>query len=456
MRSLSCDLLVIGGGPAGYEAAAHAGKLGLKTVLIEKEHLGGTCLNWGCIPTKLFLGATAAIEELAAQARLRLASGSPAIDLPALQKRKGQLLKGSRQAIAAMLAKAGVTVIEGVGSLVSARAAEAATPEGAVRVSFEKCLLATGSRPAAFPGLTPDGEAVLDSTAILDLDAAPASLIVVGSGAIGLEMGQFFHRLGTKIVLVEAAAELAPLEDPEVGAALRAIFKRKGWEIHLGAKVERLANVNGQAEAVLSTGQTLQAAKALLAVGRRPNTESLGLEKLGVRFTPAGYVLTDENLRAADGVYAPGDVNGRILLAHAASHQALYCVDHAAGRTSAPYDGALTPSCVYGAPEVMRVGRSVAELRQAGREPQVSRFQLAANPIAQAYAAPHGLVKCVWDGDRLAGVTAAGHGVAALTVPAALMIRAGWTRAEAEAFIFPHPALDEALKEALLAPLQAE
>lgn len=456
MRSLSCDILIIGGGPAGYEAAAHAGKLGLKTVLVEKEHLGGTCLNWGCIPTKLFLGATAAVEELSAQARLRLASGSLAVDLPALQKRKGQLLKGSRQAIAARLAKAGVTVVEGAGALLSPGVAEAVTPEGAVRLSYRTLLLATGSRPAAFPGLVPDGETILDSTAALDLEAAPPSLLVVGSGAIGLEMGQFFHRLGAKITLIEAAAELAPLEDPEIGAALRSIFKRKGWEIHLGAKVERLRAVDGQAEAVLSTGQTLTAAKALLAVGRRPNTESLGLEKLGVRFTPAGYILTDDHLRAAEGVYAPGDVNGRILLAHAASHQALHCVDHAAGRTTAPYDGALTPSCVYGAPEVMRVGRLAAELRQAGREPLVSRFQLAANPIAQAYAAPHGLVKCVWDGERLAGVTAVGHGVAALTVPASLMIQAGWTRTQAESFIFPHPALDEALKEALLAPLQAD
>jgi len=455
----SCDLLIVGAGPAGYEAAATGARCGLKTVLLERDRLGGTCLNWGCIPTKLFLGATAAIEELESQERLKLAEGRIRINLPGLQQRKERLLEGSRKAIASMQTKAGVKVVKGELVRIEDHAAVIRAAEGSARLGYKKLILATGSRPAAYPGLARDGAAVLDSNDILGLTEAPESLIVVGAGAIGLELAQFFHRLGTRITLLEGAPRIAPAEEPDVSKVMAQALKRKGFIIRAGVKVAELATVDGQAKLTMDTGEDILAEKALVAVGRFPNSNIEGLEEAGVSFigkTPASqWIGVDECLRAADDVYAVGDVNGQTLLAHAASHQAVYAARHAAGLIDAPYASGPVPGCIYGSPETVRVGQMAGTLKNMGLSPAVSEAQLVANPIAQAYAATAGFIRVVWNEGQVAGITAVGRGVAEMATLFTVLVSQGWTRNQVKDVIFPHPALDEALHAALLAPQKA-
>jgi dihydrolipoamide dehydrogenase len=278
----------------------------------------------------------------------------------------------------------------------------------------------------------------------------PDSLVIVGAGYIGLEMAQIFGRLGARITLVEGMDRIDPMEDPEVSQALAKHYGRH-WDIRVSARVKSLETVDGKARLVLESGEEIVAAKALVSVGRRPNSEGLGLETAGIELDQRGFVRTDDCLRAAGNIYAVGDLNGRVQLAHAAEHQAGYAAAHLAGRTDAPYAPGPVPSCLYGSPETMRVGALAAEL--AGRPgAAVSRAALMANPIAQAHGANMGFVKCVWLDGRLAGVTACGFGVSGLTVQATIMVAEGWTRERVETVVFPHPSLDEALKAALLAP----
>jgi len=448
---MTCDLLVLGGGPAGYEAALEGAALGLSTTLVERDLLGGTCLNRGCIPTKLLLGATAAVEELAAQAKVRVAAGSISTDMAALTARKDRLLEATRKAMRQKLESLGVTVLSGAGRVLRPGLVRVDGPEGAQEVPYATLILATGSRPASFPGLAPDGAAVLDSDGFLALTAMPASLLVVGAGFIGLEMAQAAHRFGCSITLLDALDRVAVQEDPEVSAALLSQCKRWKWDVRLGVKVASLKTVDGRAALTLDSGETLSADKALIAVGRRPNSADLGLEALGVELPRSGFVPVDEHLRAAENVHAVGDLNGRLLLAHAAAHQARYAVRHAAGKQPGPYAPGPVPSILYGCPEALRVGRTARELQDQGLPVQVSSAPLAANPMAQAHAQTQGFVKVCWSHGKVAGVTACGYDVSRLATTAAVMVAQGWTRDQALELIFPHPTLDETLLAALAA-----
>ena len=449
------DLLILGGGPGGFDAAVEAAGSGLKTALVEAGELGGTCLNRGCIPTKLWLGATDVVDALAAQAKMRVATGSVGIDFAALQARKDKYLAATRKAMAARLAALGVDLVAGLGRVTGPGSVEVQTAAGPTTFSCRTLLVATGSRPGGFPGIMADGARVLDSTGLLALAEMPKSLIVVGGGFIGLEMAQAAQRMGATITLVDALPRLAGAEDPEVSKTLESVFKRQGWDLRLGVKVASVKTRGEQAVLVLEGGEELQADCALIAVGRRPNTVDLGLEALGATLNGAGYIQTDANLLAAPNVYAVGDVNGRMLLAHAASHQAHYVVERLLGHTTRPYDSGPVPSILYGAPEVFRAGIMAEEAKALGSSVLVSRAQLIANPIAQAHAATAGFVKCIWRDGKIAGITAVGAGVSRLACFATLIIQQGWTREDAEAFMFPHPTLDESLKAALLADKEA-
>lgn len=455
---MTCDLLVLGGGPAGYEAALEGAALGLSCTLVERDLLGGTCLNRGCIPTKLLLGATAAVEELAAQTKVRVAAGSINTDMAALCARKDRLLEATRKAMRQKLESLGVTVLSGTGRVLRPGVVRVDGPGGGQEVPYTTLVLATGSRPASFPGLAPNGAAVLDSDGFLALTAMPASLLVVGAGFIGLEMAQAAHRFGCSITLLDALDRVAVQEDPEVSAALLSQCKRWKWDVRLGIKVAFLNTVDGRAALTLASGETLFADKALIAVGRRPNSAALGLEALGLTLPKSGFVPVDESLRAAEKCYAVGDLNGRLLLAHAAAHlahaaahQARFAVRHAAGKQPGPYAPGPVPSILYGCPEALRVGRTAQELRDQGLAAQVSSAPLTANPMAQAHAQTQGFVKVCWTGGKVAGITACGWDVSRLATTAAILVDQGWTRDQALELIFPHPTLDETLMAALAA-----
>jgi len=445
------DLAVIGAGPGGFKAALTGAGLGLRTVLVEKGEFGGTCLNTGCIPTKLFLGASASVHELHAQARLKIANGSIDIDLPALQNRKQKILAGHRKAMQSRLVGAGVTIVNGAARLESKTELVAESETSANEIAFKSLILATGSRPAVIPGMVPDQNIVLDSDGLLDLEEAPESLAVLGAGAVGLEMARFFSSLGTKIILVEALGRIAPFEDPEVSEALLKIFKREGWTLHVGKKAASLEVQDGKARLMLETGEEILAQKALTAFGRTPNTQGLGLENAGITLDKRGFIQTDANLCAQGKIFAIGDVNGQAMLAHAASDQARYVVRFIAGKEKGPYSPAPIPWCVYGAPETLRVGQMAHDLKARGLPAQVSKSPLAANPIAQAHAAPHGFVKAVWSDGKLVGITAVGFNVTHLATQAAIMVQQSWTKHNVKQLIFAHPTLDEALRDALLA-----
>lgn len=454
---MTYDVVILGAGPGGSRAALEAAAAGLRVAIVDKGSFGGTCLNWGCIPTKLLLGGTAAHPLLEVQKKLKTAQGTIDFDLTALQARKTRFINGTRQALEKQLRQAGIEVIKGTARLAAPGRIEVTGGEEARELVASDTIVATGSVPASFPGLAPDGEAVLDSTALLDVTEVPDSLIIVGGGAIGLEMGDFFSRLGTAITIVEGLDRLAPTEDPEIGQTLGKLLKREGWAIHTGRRVASLSTVEGKAQLRFEDGTELVADKALMAVGRRPATNGLNLETAGATLRGAGWVATDDHLRAAPGLYAIGDVNGRTLLAHAADHQARFVVRHivSGAASSVPgYAAPVMPSCIYGHTEVMRAGATVAELVASGHDVHVSTSQLIANPIAQAYGTTSGFIRVLWAEGQVRGIAAVGHGVSHLVTLATVIVSQRWRREDVHGIIFAHPTLDEALEAALAAPSQ--
>ena len=447
---MTYDLVVIGAGPGGFDAAVEGAGYGLKVALVEKNFLGGTCLNRGCIPTKLWLGATSAIEELHNQAKLKVASGEVKVDFPALQARVQKHLVGTRKAMAMQLTKLGVDLVEGVGRLKNGKVA-VETGDGEQILEYKNLVLATGAKPVFFPGLEPDGDCVLDSDMFLALDEMPKSLVVIGAGFIGLEMAQVAHRFGAKVTVVDAMDRVAPLEDPEVSKALQSVFKRWKWDVLLEKRVAGVTTENGKGVLTLDTREKIEADKILVAVGRGPVTEGLGLNEAGVELMMRKIVV-DENLMAAPGIYAVGDANGHIQLAHAASHQAHYVAARIAGKTDGPYESGPVPSVLYGAPEAMRVGLMENEAFLTDFDTtETSKAMLAANPMAQAHASTQGFVKVIWSAGKVVGVTAVGHDVSRLATPATMIVQQGWTDDDVHKTIFPHPSLDESLLTALKA-----
>lgn len=456
---MTCDLVIVGAGPGGHAAALEAARLGCSVTVVEQGELGGTCLNWGCIPTKLFLGATAALPALAAQTRLKLVDKSAwenlaqDFSLPLLQQRKMRLLQGSRQAMEKQFKGEGIRLLKGRARLVDAGRLQVKGESGEEELAYKGLILATGSHPAFFKGMYPDGKAVLSSYHMLELEEAPESLIIVGGGAIGLEFGDFLSRFGTRIELVEALDQVAPTEDPEIGQTLGRMLKRAGWKLHLGRKVSSVSTTDSGtdrgAELTFEDGEILVARKALVAVGRKPNTAGLGLNDAGVQTDRRGAIVTDSRLRATESICAVGDCNGRIQLAHAAAHQGRFAARVLAGVEQGEYAPAAVPACIYGSHEVMRSGPLAEELRQNGPV-SVSRAMLAANPIAQAYGASQGLVKALWQEGRVRSIMAVGHGVSALSTAASCIVSQGWDVEQAREFVFAHPSLDEALAACLL------
>lgn len=466
------DVLIIGAGPAGTRAALDIVAHGQSVALVCKGLMGGTCLNVGCIPTKMLLGATAIKPMIDVQTKLKNLQADVNFNFASIQTRKDRFIAGSRKALEKRLVQAGVTILAGSASFSSPNSAEFRSENGedVQNIQFTTAIIATGSKPAAFPNLAADGDAILDSTQLLAVQEAPKSLIIVGGGAIGLEMGDFFSRLGTSITIVEGMDRLAPTEDPEVGEMLRKTFTKEGWKVITGKRVASLVTVDGQAMLTFEDGESLTAEKALMAAGRHPVSHELHLDTIGATVRGAGWINTDDNLMAAPNVFAIGDCNGRTLLAHAAEHQAKYVakyvVQNAAQNVAQnaisqitkcdklPYIPPAMPSCIYGHTEVMRVGPTVLDLQKQGNTVKVSRSQLIANPIAQSYGTTGGFVKVLWVDNKVCGMVAVGHSVSHLVTIAELLVVIQWDRTVHQDFIFAHPTLDESIDVALHAPLE--
>lgn len=450
----SFDVIIIGGGPGGTSAARVLASDGKKVALIEDSHLGGTCLNCGCIPTKFFLAASAPLGLVHDHQRFGSVSGEARVDFQALQKRKDRFIKGSSMSLGKSLQAAGITLFEGRGAC-TAPGTVALSGETPATLTASDIIFATGSHSASFPGLEPDGKTILDSTMLLAIESVPESLIIVGAGAIGIEFSDFFAALGCKVTVVEGMPQLVPTEDADIAEELRKIAQKSGRVCITGRKVASLAAKDGQAVLTFDDGESLVAEKALIAVGRRANTQGLGVEAAGGKLSPRGFAAVDEFLQAAPHCYAVGDVNGITLLAHAADHQGEWVARRILGREQGGYVAGPVPSCIFGHTEIMRVGRTAKEIFAEGGKVFVSSAPFSVNPIAQAHAASQGFAKAVWLEDSLAGMAAIGHGASHLVTAAQLLVLHGHTPESLHNFMFAHPTLDEILKSALTAPKKA-
>ncbi len=444
------DLAVIGGGPGGYEAALYGASQGLTTALFESSALGGTCLNRGCVPTKLFLGSTGVVSRLAAQSRLKLARGEARFSLPALQKRKQSVIRASGNAMLQRLNQTGVDFFQARASLQEGNIIQAKEQGFECR----SLILATGSKSGYPESLKPDHKHILTSTDALELEQVPDSLCVIGAGPVGLELAQIFSRLGTGITIVEARDRICPQEDPLVSRELASYFKRQKWRLFTRDKVSSIARDQDLLKITLDSGTMVEARKCLLALGRVPCTQGLNPGARHVQLSPGGWISINQNLEAAENLYAVGDVNGVAMYAHSAAHQARYAVSHILGRAEGPYPFAPPPSCIHGSMEVIRTGLRAEEMRAAGMDFQVSLARLASNTISQSHGSSQGFIQVFWHRDQVAGITGTGCNLSSLITLAQVICDQKWTREQAGQLIFAHPTLDEALREALLAPLQ--
>lgn len=441
------DVAVIGCGPGGMEVSRVLAKAGAKIAVVEDGQWGGTCLNKGCVPTKMLLAATAPGNVLTSLARQKEASGAIKIDYEGLSKRVWRHVGASSRTIAANLEKFGATLFVGrAGELAPGRALVAEQSGEKKEIKFKTLILATGSRPAFFPAVAPDHQVLLDSDDLLRIDHIPESLCVIGAGAIGLEFASFFSSCGTKITIVEAAPRLAPTEDKDIGDALKTACAKRGYLIYLGVGAKEARNDAGRAVLDLIDGTRIEAEVALAAVGRvgaAPNVAALG-----AKVDRRGFIEVNENLLAAENVYAIGDCNGKTLLAHAATHQGLYVARRILGETKSAYASGPIPSCIFGFVEVMRAGLS--EREAAGRgEVKVSVSPLASNPISQAFANPMGFVKAVWLDGALVGMAAVGGDVSHLVTAAELLVAGNYTPEKLNGIMMAHPSLDESLGGAI-------
>lgn len=444
------DVVILGGGPGGTQAAQVLAQGGQTVAVVEDKHWGGTCLNCGCVPTKMLLGAVAPGAQIKALERLRLAQGQVEVNFQALHQRLKRFVQGSSQVLVKNLQNMGITLITGHGQCVGPGQVQVQKEEELISLSAKQIILACGSRPATPAALAHDGHCVLNSTELLQLQSIPSSLIIIGGGAIGLELGDFFAAMGTKVTLVEGAEHILPTEDRDIAQELAKAWTKAGRVVVQGSLAQSLVTENNQAVLTLADGTIYQAEKALLAVGRSPNTHNLGATQAGCVLNPQGFVEVNSYLEAAPGVYAVGDINGQVLLAHAAEHQGAYVARRILGQDLDPYLSGPIPACVYGSVEVIRVGSTAGEAAQRSPQITMSQAPLSANVLAQSTGQIAGFVKAVWDGQHLVGMAAVGPNVSHLVTAAQLLVLEAYCRIDE--FMFAHPTLDEALAAALKAP----
>ncbi len=457
-------LVVLGSGPGGYVAALRAAQLGASVTLVEKDLIGGTCLNRGCIPTKALLASSEALARArAGQDYGFTVTGEVLPDFGAMMARKGRVVTQIRESVEVLLKKAGVKVVRGTGRLAAERrvVVESGAP-GVETVTLEadKIIIATGSEPAELPLFDFTQPTVLTSTSALELDTIPGSLLIVGAGAIGCEFASFFSELGTQITMVEMMPQMLPQEDNRLAKQFQGIYRKRGIQVLLNTKVEEITEYAADhVTAKLSDGSEVTAEKVLVSVGRRPNTAGIGLEEAGVEVDARGFIKVDEQLQtSAPGIYAIGDVNGGILLAHVASHEALVAAENCAGAApgAAPGGGArerdlrFVPSCTYSHPEVASVGLTEDQAAAKGYEPVTGTYRFPALGKAVAMGEDVGYIQLVADrkSDLLLGANMMGPHVTDLIHEVAVALQNGLSVRQLGGTIHAHPTLAEAVMEA--------
>jgi dihydrolipoamide dehydrogenase len=437
------NLIVVGGGPGGVETAQRAARRGHRVTLVERDRLGGTCTNWGCIPTKFLLSAVAAERALG---RIPDQEGWRRI-----QARKRALVEGLSRKIGQDLEREGVQVRRGVGTLVGPGTVLVTSPEGdRQELTAEAVILATGSRPTFLPGIEPDGNHILDSNALLDLSAIPVSLLIVGSGFIGTEFATLFNLLGTRVTMLEALPHILPAEDVDTAAVVQDEFRRKGVTIHTGISLRSIASTPGGVEAVLGDGRTLEADLACIAIGRTPRLEYGGPDTPSLCTDQKGGVVVSSSLETSlPGVYAVGDLTGRLLLAHTATAQAQCLVDHLSGDTRI-MEYRNIPYAVFTTPEVASVGLSEQAAQAQGIRFVRGKAPFTGNIKGRLDREQNGFVKILAAPTTglILGGTVVGPRAADMIHTLSIAILADLTADEVAHGIFVHPTLSESFKDA--------
>ncbi|MFO7722284.1 MAG: dihydrolipoyl dehydrogenase [Bacteroidales bacterium] len=455
---MNYDLIVIGSGPGGYVAAIRASQLGLKTAVVERAELGGICLNWGCIPTKALLKSAQVFNYASHAASYGVSiEGAVKPDFPAMVARSRDVAAGMSKGIQFLFKKNNVEHIQGFGKLTADRKVSVTVPDGSIQVLEAKhVILATGARSRELPNLKQDGVRVIGYREAMTLPKQPATMLVVGSGAIGSEFAWFYNTIGTKVTLVEFMPNVLPIEDEEVSKQVERSFKKGGMKVMTSSTVESVDTSGELCKVTVKTKkgeEVIEAEVVLSAVGVTTNLEGLGLEEAGV-VAENGKVKVDEYYRTnVPGIYAIGDIVHGPALAHVASHEGITCVEAIAGHHPEPVDYRNIPGCTYTLPEVASVGMTEKQAIEAGYEIKVGKFPFSASGKASASGFKEGFVKVIFDakyGEWL-GAHLVGENVTELIAEVVVARKLETTGHEIIKSVHPHPTLSEAIMEAVAA-----
>jgi dihydrolipoamide dehydrogenase len=457
MAETSFDIIVIGSGPGGYVAAIRAAQLGMKTAVVERKHLGGICLNWGCIPTKALLRTGEIYETIKHASDFGISVKEIDFDIKKVVERSRQVAAQLNGGVTHLLRKNKVTVIDGNGQLNGpGKVAVEKDGKAVAELAAKHIILATGARARSLPGLEPDGRLVWTYMEAMVPEIMPKSLLVVGSGAIGIEFASFYRSLGAEVTVAEILEQVLPVEDEEISVFARKAFAKQGMSIHTSTTVKALKKAANSVTATLEGGGKtwdVTVDRVILAVGIVGNVENCGLEGTKVKVEKS-HIVIDEWCRTGEpGVYAIGDVVGPPWLAHKASHEGIICVEKVAGLADVhPVDVTLIPGCTYSRPQVASVGLTEKAARERGHEVKVGRFPFIGNGKAIALGEPEGMVKTVFDAKtgELLGAHMVGAEVTELIQGYGVAKTLETTEAELMHTVFPHPTLSEMMHESVL------
>lgn len=448
---MSYKVVILGGGPGGYVAAIRAAQLGAKVAVVEKDQLGGTCLNRGCIPTKALVSGVEALRTIKKGADMGIGTGECVIDFSRMMERKDQVVERLVTGIKFLFKKNKIDLFSGIGKLLSSNEVEVTKPDGAKEIiTAENIIIATGSEPAIIPSMGYDGERVITSNEALRLTDVPKRLLVIGGGVAGCEFACIFAELGTEVTIVDVMPTILPGVDKEVTKHLQSLFKRRGIKLKTKALIKEVKKHDDNVIAVLEDGEEVEADKVLISVGRVFNSKNLGLETMGVQTGPKGEIIVDSHLRTnIPNIYAIGDINNKVQLAHVASAQGIKAAENIMGiDKEMKYD--VIPSCIFTYPEVAGIGITSQQAEEQGLSVKSGKFPFMALGKAQAAGETDGFVKIIADAatDKVLGVHIMGAHATDLIAEAALAIKLGATSEQLAETIHAHPTLAEAMMEA--------
>ncbi len=455
MANTTYEAIVIGGGPGGYPAAIRLAQLGVKTLCVEKEYLGGVCLNWGCIPSKALIAASKLADKVKKAGYMGIVAKDVSVDVAKMQQWKEGIVKKLTGGVKTLITSNGGDIVMGTARLTGPKSVEVTAADG-TKTTYQATrgiVLATGASVIEIPGFATNGDTIISAREAVSLTSAPASMVVIGGGVIGLELGMVYMKLGTKVTVIEMMDQLLPGTDPDIVRVVQKHLKEGGVEVLTSAKAKECKLGGGKAVVTVEHGgatRQIEAEKVLVAVGFKPNSKNLGLEQVGVQLDDRGHVVVDAQLRTSvPSVFAVGDVTGAPYLAHKATHQGEIVAEVIAGHNAA-VDYRAMPAAIFTDPEIATVGLTETEAKKQGRKVRVGKFPFSVSGRAMAVAETDGFVKVIIDeaDHQVLGVAIVGPEAADLISEASLGIEMGAFAEDVSLTVHPHPTLGEGVMEA--------